>query len=89
MRRLKDETQHNGVSILYHEIPTKVDAATNQPRTELNGSSGGSETNLLDSRSNANGSLTADDGDTTIVYIGGESLSLTNLLMTNSSSEVC
>ncbi|KAI9463837.1 putative diphthamide synthesis protein-domain-containing protein [Boletus coccyginus] len=77
VRRLRDQT---GLSVLYHEIPTWVDPTPvplpSTPNNEAKASTS-SDNNSKD-----------DEAASTIIYIGEESLALTNLLMTHSSSHV-
>ena len=62
------------VSIPFDEIPTPFSLTPDDTEAkELPSSDTGSKT---------------DEGQTTIIYIGEESLTLTNLLMTHSSSQV-
>lgn len=75
--RLRDIT---GLSILYHEIPTLVDLVPAPPPSTADNEAKVSPS--LDS------DFKIDEAATTILYIGEESLTLTNLLMTHSSSLV-
>jgi diphthamide biosynthesis protein 2 len=75
--QLRDRT---GVSVLYHEIPTWVDPApVPLPSTPDNDAK---------ASTSSDGDSKIDEAAATIIYIGEESLTLTNLLMTHSSSRV-
>ncbi|KAG6372073.1 putative diphthamide synthesis protein-domain-containing protein [Boletus reticuloceps] len=69
-----------GLSILYHEIPTWVD-----PAPVLNPLEPGNET---EAPASSDSQSRIDEDANIILYIGEESLTLTNLLMTHSSSQV-
>lgn len=74
---LRERTE---LSVLYHEIPTRVD-----PTPALDSST---PENEADQSTSSNGDFKIEEVPT-ILYIGEESLTLTNLLMTHSSSRVC
>ncbi|KAG8215726.1 putative diphthamide synthesis protein-domain-containing protein [Butyriboletus roseoflavus] len=75
--QLRDKT---GLSILYHEVPTWVEPAPALPPLTPDNEAKTSTSSDSDSRN--------DEAPTSIIYIGEESLTLTNLLMTHSSSRV-
>lgn len=75
--QLRDRT---GVSVLYHEIPTWVDPAPALLPSAPDNEAEASTSSDSDSK--------IDEAAATIIYIGEESLTLTNLLMTHSSSHV-
>lgn len=80
MRRLRDKVSPTDAQIVYHETPIQVDPLPIQPEDAP------ASTNLgVKSRSHGE---VADEGSHLIVYIGEEGLTLTNILMTQSSSEV-
>lgn len=71
--RLRDKT---GLSILYQEVPTWVDPAPTIPSVPDQAST------------SSDSDSSTDEAVSTILYIGEESLSLTNLLLTHASSHV-
>lgn len=75
--RLRDKTS---LSVLYHEIPTMVDPAPAPPPSTPD--------NEVKASTSPDGSSKMDEASTIILFIGEESLTLTNLLMTHSSSLV-
>ena len=75
VRQLRDKT---GLSVLYHEVPTWV-----KPAPGLPPSTPDNQAKALSDSDSRN-----DEDPTTVIYIGEESLALTNLLMTHSSSHV-
>lgn len=77
VRRLRDKT---GLSVLYDEIPTWV-----EPAPALLPLTSDNEAKALKS---VDSDSKIDEAATSIIYIGEESLTLTNLLMTHSSSHV-
>ena len=78
VNQLRDRT---GVSVLYDEIPTWADPVL-VPLPSTTPDNQAKTSTSLDSDSKN------DEAATTIIYIGEESLALTNLLMTHSSSHV-
>ncbi|KAH0835596.1 putative diphthamide synthesis protein [Lanmaoa asiatica] len=77
VRQLRDKTD---LSVLYHEIPTWVDPAPAPPPSTPDNEAKASTLSDSDSKT--------DEAAATIIYIGEESLTLTNLLMTHSSNHV-
>ncbi|KAF8547442.1 diphthamide biosynthesis protein [Imleria badia] len=73
VRQLRDKT---GLSVLYHEIPTWVDPAPILPSTADEASTSSDSDSKIDEVASI------------ILYIGEESLTLTNLLLTHSSRHV-
>ncbi|KIJ62516.1 hypothetical protein HYDPIDRAFT_114653, partial [Hydnomerulius pinastri MD-312] len=86
VKQLRDQAHQTGVSILYHEIPTRVDPAPAQHPDSLPSDDNPTSKQVPSDKSSH--SLAVNESDATIIYIGEESLALTNLLMTHSSSEV-
>ena len=72
--RLRDEI---GLSVLYHEIPTWVEPALLPPPSPDN-----------ETKESSDSSSKIEETAKIILYIGAESLTLTNLLMMHSSSLV-
>ncbi|KAF9221158.1 diphthamide biosynthesis protein [Gyrodon lividus] len=83
VRRLRDET---GASVLYNEAPTWVDPAPTQ--VMLDSTANDDVTQQAQASANSSGSPGVDGAHASIIYIGEESLALTNVLMTHSSCEV-
>ncbi|KAH7886697.1 putative diphthamide synthesis protein-domain-containing protein, partial [Phlebopus sp. FC_14] len=88
-RRLREKVPQTRTAILYHEIPIRVDPSLTQ--AGLAATEDDASVTMRDGSGNKehpSSTSVVDESDTTIVYIGEESLTLTNLLMTHSSSEV-
>ncbi|KAF9240828.1 putative diphthamide synthesis protein-domain-containing protein [Melanogaster broomeanus] len=81
VQRLRDETS---APILFNATPTWVDPAPAQ--AVLDSKTNNDATQETTASPNSTESPAVDEEHTTIIYIGEESLTLTNLLMTHSSS---
>jgi hypothetical protein len=80
VRKLRERLIPRGVSVLYSNIPRRLDppiAGRTKPETHA--------VTTLQEVTFEHASMQADDA---ILYVGGESLGLTNLLMTHASCEV-
>ncbi|KIJ04981.1 hypothetical protein PAXINDRAFT_103950 [Paxillus involutus ATCC 200175] len=85
VRHLRDET---GASILYNEVPTRVDPDPAQAQAPLDSLSNSDAIQQAQASASSSGSPVVDGAHISIIYIGEESLALTNLLMIHSSSDV-
>ncbi|KAI6102295.1 putative diphthamide synthesis protein-domain-containing protein [Pisolithus croceorrhizus] len=83
--KLRDKTVATATRIVYHAVPTKMGPSRTQPNSDSGSISGKHEGNDV-LRAESGADLVEDDG--AVIYIGDESLTLTNILMTHSSNKV-
>lgn len=85
IKELRDKTAAMATRIAYHALPTRMEPPSTQPRSDSSPVSDRHESSEV-LRTASGADLIEDDGF--IIYIGDESLTLTNILMTYSSNKV-
>ncbi|KAI6127183.1 diphthamide biosynthesis protein [Pisolithus sp. B1] len=85
VKELCNKTAATATRIMYHAVPTKMEPSPTQPKSDSSPISGRHEgSDVL--RTEPGADLVGNDG--IIIYIGDESLTLTNILVTHSSNKV-
>ncbi|KAI6011824.1 putative diphthamide synthesis protein-domain-containing protein [Pisolithus marmoratus] len=85
IKELRDRTAATATRIVYHGVPMQMEPSPAQPKSDSSLTPGKHEDNDT-LRTESGTDLVEDDG--VIIYIGDESLTLTNILMTHSSNKV-
>ncbi|KAI6014347.1 putative diphthamide synthesis protein-domain-containing protein [Pisolithus marmoratus] len=85
IKELRDRTAATATRIVYHGVPTQMEPSPARSKSDSSPTPEKHEDNDT-LRTESSADLVEDDG--VIIYIGDESLTLTNILMTHSSNKV-